>query len=225
MPSTSTKNDSRRPKRQADFDLWARKAYWSAFEAAVLSFAQDPDDFQSMVPEQITELLEFPNLHHRIDDIERAEKSRGKPRGLSPAEFHEWASSVNLELPKELKAAIERVAGAQNDWRTKYESEHAKVEEFRRKLDEQETIIAMLKKHEREDRRRSLQRLVIGMAMAKYAYKMDGKRSTATANIAKDLRSLQDEHATDGPPLSDIALDEDTIRHHLETARQELSGG
>ena len=222
MPKGSAKTNARRSKRPLDFGLWVRKAYWSSLEAAALSFSEDPDALLALPPGELSRLMEFPNLHHRLDEIERVQKTRNRPNGLSPNEFLEWALSMEIALPGALRAAIERVGATQSDWRRKFESERAQVEALQRQLDENRMTITELKKHEREDRRRSLQKLVVGIAIAKYGYVL-GKRTDTARKIAADLQHVHDEHATDGPPLSQIGLDEDTIRSHLANAGRELS--
>lgn len=224
MSSGSAKRNAKRRKRPVDFDLWARKAYWSPLETALLTFSKDPDDYRSLQPEELSQLMEFPNLHHRFDDIEREQRSRNKPHGLSPTELLEWVVSIGLALPPELKTAIERVGAAQHDWKAKYEAAHETIEQLQRQRDQDQQTIAQLKSYETEDRRRSLQKLVIGIAVSKYGHAL-GRRTNAARLIAEDLRLLQDKNANDVSTLSNICLDEDTIRKHLTKAESELSGG
>ena len=223
MANGPAKRNAKRGKHSVDFDLWARKAYWSPLEAAVLTFSKDPDDYRSLQPEEFSQLMEFPNFHHRFDDIEREQRSRNKPHGLSPTELLEWVVSIGLALPPELKTAIERVGAAQHEWKAKYEAAHETIEQLQRQRDQDQQTIAQLKSYETEDRRRSLQKLVIGIAILKYGYNLN-KRTNAARLIADDLRSLQDKNANDGPPLSNISLDEDTIRKHLTKGGDELLG-
>lgn len=224
MSNGPAKRNAKRGKHPVDFDLWARKAYWSPLEATFLTFSKDPDDYRSLQPEELRQLMELPNLHHRFDDIEREQRSRNKPHGLSPTEILEWVLSIGLALPPELKTAIERVGAAQHDWKAKYEAAQETIEQLQRQLAQDQQTIAQLNSYEAEDRRRSLQKLVIGIAILKYGYNLN-KRSNTARVIAEDLKRLQDERAEDGPPLSNISLDEDTIRKHLTKAESELSGG
>jgi hypothetical protein len=220
MTSTPKRRGERR-KREIDFSLWARKAYWTPLEAALLSFSEDPDDFHSSGPGWASERLEFSTLRHRIDDIERAQNAGQMALGFSPAEFLKWASSTELEVPLELKSAIERATGAQSDWRARYEEANSLAESLARQISEHQLEIEKLKRHEREERRHSLQKIVLGIAIRHYGYKIRGS-TEAPRLIEEDLARLSEHHAGDGSPLPKLIVDRDTIRKYLAEAANEL---
>jgi hypothetical protein len=79
-----------------------------------------------------------------------------------------------------------------------------------------------LKKSDLEDKRLSLQKIVIGLAVRHYAYQSRA-RNNAAKRISEALYELSAEHVDAGPPLSVIRLDEDTVRKHLKAAADELA--
>jgi hypothetical protein len=212
----------RKHKRTIDFDMWARKAYWSALEGAVLSFAQDPEKFRCMQPEEWNEIMESPQLRNRIDDIERVQTSQNKPHGLSPTDFLEWAISADVNLAEPLKEAIGRVGGTQSDWKGRYEKEQAERQKLQLQLDECRAAVGRFKQNLNQERRHSLQKMVIVMAIDKYQYAPSAERSSAAGAIHSAFVRVRDKHAHRGPPLSEIKLDQDTIHKYLQQAEAEL---
>ena len=165
---------------------------------------------------------EYAIYRERIDLIERLQRSRNKQLGPSPKAFLEWALSIQLEIPEDLKSVIERLTGSADDWRTKFQAAQERADNLQRQLDECQSTVDRLKKSDLEDKRLSLQKIVIGLAATHYAY-LGKARNDAAKRISEALYELSAEHAKAGPPLSVIRLDEDTVRKHLKAAADELA--
>ena len=217
----SARSASRDQWRQL-FDEWVQKAYWHSGEAAALSLRLDPEYFRFVSLTELDTSEEYATYRERLDLIERLQRSRNEQRGPSPKAFLEWALSIQLEIPEDLKSAIERLSGSADDWRTKFQEAQARADELQRLLDECKSTVDRLKKFDREDKRLSLQKIVIGLAVKHYGY-LGKARNDAAKRISQTLDGLSDEKAAAGPPLSVIRLDEDTVRKHLKAATAELT--
>jgi hypothetical protein len=203
------------------FAEWVQKAYWHPEEAAALSLRLDPEYLRLVSATELDTAEEYAIYRERIDLIERLQRSRNEQLGPSPKAFLEWALSIQLEIPEDLKSVIERLSGSPGDWRTKFQAEQARADELQRLLDECRSNVDRLKKSELEDKRLSLQKIVIGMATKHYNYSPT-KRNAAARQIADALYQLSAEHAEAGPPLSAIKLDPDTVRKFLDAAANDL---
>jgi hypothetical protein len=220
--SASRKSRSAPPEywRQL-FAEWVQKAYWHPEEAAAVSLRLDPEYLRLVSPTELDTAEEYAIYRERIDLIERLQRSRNEPHGPNPKAFLEWALSIQLEIPEDLKSVIERLTGSADDWRTKFQAAQAHADELQRLLDECRSTVDRLKKSDLEDKRLSLQKMAIGMAAIHYDYSPT-KRNAAAGQIADALYQLSAEHADAGPPLSAIRLDEDTVRKHLKAAADDL---
>ncbi len=218
MSARSASGD--RYKRQL-YTEWAQKAYWHPEEAAALSLGLDPEYLRFVSPIELDASEEYAIYRERIDLIERLQRSRNEQLGPSPKAFLEWALSIQLQIPKDLRSEVERVSGSAADWRTKFQAAQARADELQRLLNECQSTVDRLKKSELEDKRLSLQKIVIGMATKHYNYSPT-KRNAAARQIAEALYQLSAEHAEAGPPLSAIKLDADTVRKFLDAAASDL---
>jgi hypothetical protein len=164
------------------FTEWVQKAYWHPEEAAALSLRLDPEYLRLVAADQLDTAEEYAIYRERIDLIERLQRSRNEQLGPSPKAFLEWALSIQLEIPEDLKSAIERLSGSADDWRTKFQAAQARADELQRLLDECRSIVDRLKKSELEDKRLSLQKIVIGMATKHYNYSPTKRNARRQAN-------------------------------------------
>jgi hypothetical protein len=221
--SASRKSRSAPPEywRQL-FAEWVQKAHWHPEEAAALSLRLDPEYLRLVSQTELDTGEEYAIYRERIDLIERLQRSRNEQLGPSPKAFLEWALSIQLEIPEDLKSVIERLTGSADDWRTKFQAAQAHADELQRLLDECRSTVNRLKKSDLEDKRLSLQKMAIGMATKHYGYSST-KKNSAARKIGELLRDLSD--AADGPPYSAIKLDEDTVRKHLDAAASDLENG
>jgi hypothetical protein len=85
------------------FNDWAQKAYWHPGEAAALSLRLDPEYFRFVSPTELDTSEEYEIYRERIDLIERLQRSRNEQIGPSPKSFLDWALSIQLEIPEDLK--------------------------------------------------------------------------------------------------------------------------
>jgi hypothetical protein len=211
--------------RRQLFTEWVQKAYWHPEEAAALSLGLDPEYLRLVAasdPDQLDTSEEYAIYRERIDLIERLQRSRNEQLGPSPKAFLDWALSIQLQIPEDLRSAIERVSGSAADWQSKFQAAQAHADELQRLLNECQSTVDRLKKSDLEDKRLSLQKIVIGLAVKHYAY-LGKARNDAAKRISEALCDLSDEKAAAGPPLSVIRLDEDTVRKHLKAAAAELT--
>lgn len=219
----SSRSASRDQWRQL-FTEWVQKAYWHPEEAAALSLRLDPEYLRLVAasePAALDTSEEYATYRERIDLIERLQRSRSEQHGPSPKAFLEWALSVELEIPKDLKGAIERMSGSVSDWRTKFQAAQERADNLQRQLDKCQSTINRLKNSNLEDKRLSLQKIVIGLAATHYAY-LGKARTDAAKRISDALYQLSADPAKAGSPLAAVKLDEDTVRKHLKAAADEL---
>jgi hypothetical protein len=205
------------------FAEWVQKAYWHPEEAAALSLRLDPEYLRLVSPTELDTAEEYATYRERLDLIERLQQSRNEQLGPSPKAFLEWALSIQLEIPEDLRSEIERLSGSADDWRTKFQAAQARAHELQRRLDECQSTVDHLKKSNLEDRRLSLQKMVIGMATKHYNYS-PARKNDAARRIADTLYEVSAKRAEAALPLSAVKLDEDTVRKHLKAAADELDG-
>jgi hypothetical protein len=127
---------------------------------------------------------------------------------IIPAKYVLWATDSNIPLPNELKQAVEARNEIPN-WKARYDDlfrQHVEVsaerDGLRRELDQMRSITP--------NERRSVKRLIIGMAVDGYGYNPNDQRSPATREIHKGLARFE------------IKMDEDTIRNWLRKSIAEL---
>ena len=218
MPDKSTSGDKHRRQHLTD---WVQKAYWHPEEAAALSLGLDPENLK-LDHARLDTAEEYASYRERCDLVERLQRSRDEQHGPSPKAFLEWALSIQLEIPDDLRSAIEGLNDAASDWRTKFQATQETADDLQRQLDECRSTVHRLKQSEREDKRLSLQKMVIGLAIRHYDYS-SSNRNSAARRIAELLRDLSDARAAAGDSL--INLDEDTVRKHLDAAASDLENG
>jgi hypothetical protein len=203
------------------FAEWVQKAYWHPEEAAALSLRLDPEYLRLVSATELDTAEEYAIYRERIDLIERLQRSRNEQLGPSPKAFLEWALSIQLEIPEDLKSVIERLTGSADDWRTKFQAAQERADNLQRQLYECQSTVNRLKKSNLEDKRLSLQKIVIGLAATHYAY-LSKPRTDAAKRISDALYQLSADYAKPGSPLAAVKLDEDTVRKHLKAAADEL---
>jgi hypothetical protein len=217
MSDKSTSGDKYRRQHLTD---WVQKAYWHPEEAAALSLGLDPE-YLKLDHARLDTSEEYASYRERIDLVERLQRSRDEQYGQSPKAFLEWALSIQLAIPEDLKSAIEGTNGSASDWRTKFQAAQEHADYLQRQLDECRLTVDRLKKSDREDKRLSLQKMVIGMATKHHNYSPT-KKNDAARKIAEALYEVS-ANAEAGSPFAFIGLDEDTVRKHLKAAADELA--
>jgi hypothetical protein len=148
------------------------------------------------------------------DRIRRAIDAGKLGERITPAQYILWASDSGIELPEELKQAVEARNNIPNwkalydDLSGQYEAASKERDDARRKLVELQSTIASSRETLNSKERRSAQRLILGMAMRKYGYKPNSMRNDVAKLIYSDLNGLE------------LKLDEDTIRKWLRESAE-----
>lgn len=220
------------PTARADFEHWSKAAHWTLDEAIALSFGKAPEVVGWERLKGLTQIgSPFVTDYARRRDLAlRAVPWKQLFDPVLPSIFLAWASRLDLSLPSELIAAIEKRGIQIADWKTEhdklsqaFDDQSVALNLMRAAKDHQiatlQQTIDHLKSNEavkpteksvgtRE--RESLLRLVIGMACGGYGYDPAVKRSDKIPDIASDLERFG------------VSLDADTIRKWLREAAELL---
>jgi len=208
----------------ADFDYWAKSPYWTADQAAALSFGKNPRHISHFEVEKAAPNLPFRERYLLLfDRISRAQVPPQLAKLILPRDYVTWAKHNDIDLPKALEEAVERHGLALD---SSYE-EYLLAENERLK-EENATLWAQVEKNERADSgsraptlaptsqsgstkdRNILLKMIIGMAVKKYNYQKESTRQAATQNIADTLAEV-------GVPVN-----VDTVRAKLRDAAELL---
>jgi hypothetical protein len=215
------------PSVAADFNYWAKAAYWTLDEATALSFGRSPASVNWKAIEKYTAISSFAAAYALRRDLILRATAVGQLYDYSlPGFFLAWSKQHQLDFPAELEAAVLAHGQQVRDWKTEY-SEAIKVAEHWKRLyeDTNATLASATQAlEERADRtpaekplgsreRDSLLKLVIGMAVAGYKFDPDAAKNQATAEIASDLERLG------------MSMHSDTVRKWLGEAAIHLPQG
>jgi len=198
------------PKARADHDCWSKMPFWSLDEATALSLDKDPP------------IVNWSNIGPLVNDSPFAERYsklrlivlRAKSAGhlsdeVLPGDFVSWAEKTGVDLPtglkKAVRAAVQRIEDRESII-SERENLRAVVQNLKTELEAQRSNGESLNPSERK----SLMKLTLGMAMAKFRYDPTASRSSAPKNICDALDSR------------DLTLDQDTVRKWLKAAASEL---
>jgi len=176
------------PEAMADFDFWATIPYWTPDEAVSLSFGRSPEVVTAKRLSRFIygESKFATEFFQRKERIFRAVSADILPEQIRPEGFVGWLKSAKMDIPEELLVALETHS-------TQRRGEADAVQEA-----------------PKEKERDSLLKLILGMSVDRYGYRVGEKRNSATGDkgnsIAARLESLG------------IRLDSDTIRKYLKEA-------
>lgn len=161
---------------------WSQCAHWTLHEAVALSLGGDPIalDKDSLMDCLDVDLPVVWEYRRRTDLVNRAREAGELSDPTPPGRFLKWAKRRALEYPKELEEALEAHG-------------HTLVD-GKKELGTRE--------------RQSLQKIIYGMAAAKYGYKPNGIKSSAVQNICSDL-------AEQG-----VGVGDDTVREVLRAGAE-----
>jgi hypothetical protein len=226
------------PSAAADFNFWAKTAYWTLDEATALSFGRSPARVNWNVIEKYTAVSLFAAAYAlRRDLILRAKAVEQLYDYLLPSFFLAWSKQHGLDFPAELEAAVLAHGHQIRDWKTEYSEAIKVAEHWKRLYEDTNATLASASQalarseallgaeHEgRADRtpaekplgsreRDSLLKLVIGMAVAGYKFDPEAAKNQATAEIASDLERLG------------MSMHSDTVRKWLGEAAVHLPQG
>ena len=192
---------------QADLGYWAKVAHWNPDEAAALSLGYAP---RFVNPNTVKPYLQTSPEAEEFDLrsmlIRRALDTDALKQQFSPTDFITWADRICLELPKELRDAVETIGASDK-------TSHEEADELRKqnallKIELEQCKAANKDPHPRE--RRSLQIMVAGMASGRYGFNPSAERSLATKVIVDDIERLG------------LSIDKDTVLTHLRAAFREI---
>ena len=174
------------PDAQADFEYWSKAEYWTSDEAVAISFGKNPKVVTGEALKNYLGKAQFAdNYFSRCDLLDRAIQSDRLPREIPPADFLEWAHQRSIPIPRELTDYLSAIKDTSSQSSAKPLSDTG---------------------------RDSLLKLVLGMSIDSYGYKVGETRNPATGenrgSIAAALERL------------DLKLTPDTIRKYLKEAEQ-----
>ena len=132
-----------------------------------------------------------------------------------------WAQSIELELPAELKSAINKLFGSigvQPDKTTELKAENAKlrlkITELKGEVERLNAQIKVLENDEINPKTKtSLQIMVLAMAFEQYAWEPLATRNDAPRNIASDAHGLG------------LGITTQTVRNQLLVAMEQKEAG
>ncbi len=214
-----------RQEASADFEYWAKAAYWTIDEAIALSFGRDPNRVSWKNISPLTSVSGFAGEFAARRVLARRAVSMGQlAESNIPGFFVAWAERMKVEIAPGLKEALTDLGIQIADWKTLFEHEKTRAEEYRKlaaqlsvekDMTESAVKAGLAKPTDRSKsasalERNSLLKLVIGMAVKGYAYDPIAPRSKTASEIAGDLRLLG------------LAIDDDTIRKYLKEGAELL---
>jgi hypothetical protein len=208
-----------KPSTLPDFAHWARMARWSLAEAAALSLDIDPDAIDS---DDLAEPTRTAFAKRLALASNHAQTGR-LAHHAEPATFLSWAASNGIPCSQRLCESVEQHGGAIADWRHQAEALTARCDAYQHRvtaLEEQLCARADLPPSANEpskksaelgpNQARSVKKLILGMAMARYGYRPDGGRTRATKLIVDSLAQFG------------IAIDEQTVLDWLRRAADDI---
>jgi hypothetical protein len=174
------------PDAQADFEYWSKAEYWTLDEAVAISFGRNPKVVTREALKNYLGKAQFAdNYFSRCDLLDRAIQSDRLPKEIPPADFLEWAHQRSIPIQRELTDYLSAIEATSSQSSAKPLSDTG---------------------------RDSLLKLVLGMSIDSYGYKVGETRNPATGenrdSIAAALERL------------DLKLTPDTIRKYLKEAEQ-----
>ena len=176
------------PEAMADFDFWATIPYWTPDEAVSLSFGRSPEVVTAKRLSRFIygESKFATEFFQRKERIFRSVSADILPEKIQPEGFVGWLKSAKIDIPEKLLVALETHS-------TQRRGEADAVQEA-----------------PKEKERDSLLKLILGMSVDRYGYRVGEKRNSATGEKGNSISARLD--------LLGIKLDPDTIRKYLKEA-------
>ena len=197
------------PATDADFDFWARMAFWKPSEGIALICGREPDaitkdglgralDRGSPFAKRFVELMVI---------AERAREAWHLHSQDPPAYFMAWVEKLDLPYPPDLAAAVARFAESSVDWRARYQQLEQQVTQDRERIQAERESAPIPRSRELKTREReTVLKIMLGMAMRGYGWQPSATRSDAIVEICSDLDSIG------------LTVHADTIRKFLREA-------
>ena len=221
------------PYARANFEHWARCAYWSIEESVALVLGREPKFANWEILRPFADVSTFVQQFDRINDLaHRAVTWDQLTKPTGPGAFIAWAKRYDISVPAELEAAVANYGHFVGDWKTLYDTAKLRLDEaLAREIEVAKVAFALNQEMETLKERvaslpppapasarpekpadpreiESLRTLLIAMGMRGYKYDPKEKRSDKIADIVADVESLG------------LSLDRDTVRRHLKAAAE-----
>jgi hypothetical protein len=118
------------PDAKADFDYWAKMAFWSVEEAVLLLLGRDPRRVNRKHIDQCTEISAFARQFVDLLAIARRNVVGGQLSDPTwPGPFIAWAQRLDLTVPAEMLRTVEEHGVQISDWRTAFEQKRVQYDQ------------------------------------------------------------------------------------------------
>jgi len=203
----------------ADYHRWGRRPSWHPDEAVALTLGKDPslvtwDLVESYVGSGHPCAEEYAELR---ENVRRAEAVGDLTFPVKPDRFLSWLKQNNIGYPPELEASLGTRTDGVDRSDEPDEGLKAKINALKQENDALQLRITELEEELRDNppgsttARNSLLKIVLGIAMARYGHNPRASRTGTAIAIQRDLDTVG------------IDLSDDTIRHWLQEAGNEVS--
>lgn len=190
-----------------DYRYWAQLAGWTTAEAAALFLNEDPDSL-IITGDQQPNTIGWRYLRmHRL--LQRAVEMDELSTPSSPEDMLEWAKRNNVEVPEQVIESV-RPRPPFRSWRARFRSMRKQRNRLAEERDDLREQLASATEPLDARRRKTYQRLILGMARAKFGYDSGTDRSAAIGKIQAALGH-------------DLSVSDDTIRIALFEAARDLN--
>ncbi|CEG55683.1 hypothetical protein [Legionella fallonii] len=205
-------------ENDADYLYWCRVPIWSIWESALLLLGKDPEKVGQFKLEEYQRrfpLDAFTVKFKRLISLLSRYMWCGELKNqIPPSALLTWAEQLQLEdIPIGLKETLLSL-GKHVDWKIQYEQLNKQYNEAVKLLtekDQQIETLSNLESNQQQLGRKTLLKMILGMAMHKYAYDPAAKQNAATGSKKNSI------HA--GLALSGISVTDETIKAYLDEAK------
>ncbi|MBL0320178.1 MAG: hypothetical protein IPP74_12955 [Alphaproteobacteria bacterium] len=213
------------PTAFADYDFWSKAAYWELEEALSLSFGRNPYLVNWNNLEQYIRQSPFVGRFLKLKElIERAHDHGQLSDPISPKYYIEWIQRYDIEFPPELEELVLGIGNKpkRTSTSTNIKIEHdkmigekdAQILSLRNEIDDLNKQISQLteeqlsssQKRSATKKIKTLQKIVLGLAISKYRYNFQSQKNTCTTRIIGDLDT------------AGFSIDDQTLLDHLREA-------
>jgi hypothetical protein len=189
----------------ANFSYWAKMGEWNYEEAAAVLVGINPNRLSlDEAKFRVSVSGAARDQYKGICELALRAYSIVDPQGSPPAKWLEWARKINLPIPVQLEAEVQKLGAVSQP---KEEDRQASSRQSRGRLSDLEGAPAKAKAMTVQPlaarERESMLKLIIGMAIKGYRYDPKAKRNDSVREITDDLEECG------------VALSDDTIRKYL----------
>ena len=196
----------------ADFEWWTKCPYWTLDEAVALLFGKNPKivNWESVNKADVR-FVPFVAEYKKITELAERCKNFGELSDQTPPSiFVAWSKKMKLEVPSEL---IEHFETHLVDWESLCKQLTLKNESLREQVGQ---LNESVKKDELSPKeKRTMMKLILGMAIDKYAYNPLARQNGATGENSSSISSALETRG--------YKVDSDTIRNILKEAKSKIT--